>query len=254
MMVSTREGKDMSPKHIDNTEAVKSKKKKEKIEVPVSKVSVFEYDGIKYTGEDLAGIADALAGAKISTKAIEKTAKEHQEILKAYMYQNWCENFALNGDAPDMRELIGGASRFEISQYRKADIPDSVATAIAELGLDIKKYSTQTKYEIRMGNVPEPMVEKVLGAIQDVLGKATYDNVVTKKHVLGNSFFDNYLEIVKEHCGKGEKLAEKMTKILGMLGPVVQFLKPATDLSETESFDLAFKFAEISAKEKKRKK
>lgn len=243
----------MNAKHIDNTEAIKSKKKKEKIEVPVSKVVLFEYDGKKYTGEDLAAIADALAGAKISTGAIKKAAEENQNILKAYMYQNWCEGFALNGSAPDMRELIGGASRFEISQYRKADVPDSVAKAINKLGLDIKKYSTQTKYEIRMGSVPEPMIEKVLEAVQNVLGKATYDKVVTKKHVLGESFFDNYLEIVKNHCGKGEKLAEKMTKILSMLKPTVQFLKPATDLSETESFDLAFQFAEISAKEKKRK-
>lgn len=243
----------MSPKHIDNTEAVKSKKKKEKIEVPVSKVTIFEYDGKEYTGEDLAGIADALAGAKISTKAIEKAAEENQNILKAYMYQNWCESFALNGNAPDMRELIGGASRFEISQYRTADVPETVATAIGELGLDITEYSTQTKYEVRMGNIPEPMIGQVLEAVQKVLGKATYDKVVTKKYALGNSFFDNYLEIMKEHCGKGEKLSEKMTKILAMLKPTVQFLKPATDLSETESFDLAFKFAEISAKEKKRK-
>lgn len=243
----------MNAKHIDNTEAVKSKKKKEKIEVPVSKVSIFEYDGKTYTGEDLAAIADALAGAKISTNAIKKAAEENQKILQAYMYQNWCESFALNGSAPDMRELIGGASRFEISQYRKADVPDSVAKAIKELGLDIKKYSTQTKYEVRMGSIPEPMVAPVLEAIRGVLGDATYEKVVTTKYALGDSFFDNYLEIMKKHCSKGEKLAEKMTKILTMLKPTVQFLKPATDLSETESFDLAFKFAEISAKEKKRK-
>lgn len=244
----------MSAKHIDNTEIVKSKKKKEKLEVPVSKVSVFEYDGKQYTGEDLAAIADALAGAKISMKSIEGTAKEHQDILKAYMYQNWCESFALNGSAPDMRELIGGASKFEISQYRKADVSESVAKAILKLGLDIKEYSTHVNHEIKMGNIPEPLIEPMLEAIKGVLGDSTYKKVVTKKYALPNSFFDNYLEIMKKHCGDAEKLSQKMTKILSMIKPVVQFLKPATDLSETESFDLAFKFAEISAKEKKRKK
>ncbi len=240
-------------KHIDNTEIVKSKKKKEKLEVPVKQVKSFNYEGIEYSGEDLAARSDALAGAKIAIKAIEESAKESQGILGAYMYQNWCESFALNGNAPDMRELIGKSSRFEISQYRKADVPDSVARTIGELGLDIAKYATQTKYEVRMGNVPEPLVEKVLDAIKGVLGEPTYENVVSKKHVLGNNFFDNYLEIMKEHCGKGEKLSEKMTKIMAMIKPVVQFLKPATDLDVTQSFDLAYQFAEIGTKEKLRK-
>lgn len=243
----------MSDTHIDNTEAVKSKKKKEKLEVAIGKVTEFEHDGKVYTGADLAALADALAGAKISYKAIKKFEEESQATLREYMYQNWCENFALNGTAPDMRELIGGASRFEISQYRKADVPESVAKTITEMGLDIRAYSTQTKYEIRMGNIPEPMVDEVLDAIRGVLGDATYENVVTRKHSLGNSFFDNFRDIVQKHTGKGESLVEKMRKILSMLKPVVQFLKPATDLSETESYDLAFKFAEIARKEKNRK-
>lgn len=243
----------MSEKHIDNTEKVKSKKKKEKIEVAISKVAEFEYNGRTYTGKELADFADALAGAKISYKAIEKFEEETQDLLKAYMYQNWCEKFALNGSAPDMRELIGAASRFDISQYRSAKVPESVAKAIAELGLDIRAYSTQTKYEIRMGNVPEPMVKQVLEAIRKVLGDATYENVVTKKHSLENSFFDNFREIVQKHTGKGESVVEKMTKILSMLKPVVQFLKPATDLDEPASYDLAFKFAEIARKEKQNK-
>jgi len=243
----------MSKKNIDNTERVKSKKQKEKLEVDVGKEVEFKYGKDSYTGEDLAALADAVAGAKKAIKAIEKANKDNEEILKAYMYHNWCQEFALNGRAPDMRELIGGASHMDVSQYMSAKVPSGKAETLKEMNLDIEQYSSQTKFEVRMGNVPKPMIEDMLDAIKGALGDEMYENVVSKFFAVEEDFFINFQEIVQRSLSKNENLSEKMEVALNIVKPTIQFLKPTSDLNETESYDLAFEFAEIAKRNKKKK-
>jgi hypothetical protein len=241
----------MSKDNIDNTEAVKSKKKKEKIEVEVEKTKKFTFKKVAYSGKDLAAHADAVAGAKKAIGAIKKSTEVSETILKAYMYHNWCEEFALNGRSPDMRELIGGVSHMDVSQYTNAKVPSEKATALGKMNLDIERYSRQTKYEIRMGNVPKPMIEDVLSAIKGVLGDDMYENVVSKYFKLEEDFFSNFREIVQRSLSDNENLSEKMETAINLVKPTIQFLKPSTDLNETESYDLAFAFAEIAKRDKK---
>lgn len=240
----------MSKSNIDNTEAVKSKKKKEKLEVTVKKAKDFTFGKVTYTGGDLVAHADAVAGAKKAIGAIKKSTEESEKILKGYLYRNWCEEFALNGRAPDMREMIGKVGRMDVSQYTSAKVPSTKAETLKEMNLDIEQYSRQTKYEIRMGNVPKPMIGAMLEAIRDTLGDEMYENVVSKFFTLEEDFFSNFREIVQGSLAENENLSEKMETAINLVKPTIQFLNPSSELSETEGYDLAFEFSEIAKREK----
>ncbi len=240
----------MSKNSIDNTEATKSKKKKDKLEVSVKKAKDFTFGKVTYTGEDLVAHADAVAGAKKAVGAIKKSTEKSEEILKAYLYRNWCEEFALNGHAPDMREMIGKVGRMDVSQYTSADVPSEKAKALKKMNLDIEAYSRQTRYKIRMGNVPKPMVDAMLEAIRDTLGDEMYENVVTKFFTLEEDFFSNFREIVQGSLADSENLSQKMETAINIVKPTIQFLKPSSELSETEGYDLALEFSEIAKREK----
>ena len=240
----------MSKPKIDNTETAKAKKQKEKLEVSVKDAKDFKFGKTTYTAEDLVAHADAVAGAKKAIGAIKKTTEESEKILKGYMYRNWCEEFALNGHAPDMREMIGKLGRMDVSQYTSAEVPAAKAESLKEMNLDIASYSRQTKYKIRMGNVPKPMVGAMLDAIRDTLGDDMYDNVVSNFFTLEADFFTNFREIVQGSLAKNENLSVKMEEAINLVKPTIQFLKPSSEMTETEGYDLAFEFSEIGKRKK----
>lgn len=238
---------------IDNTEKVKAKKKKEKLEVEMKEILEFTIGGERLTGDDLAARADALAAARVAIATLEKSAKDSEEILKSLMYQHWCHEVALNGRAPDMRQIVGATSRFDVSQYTKAKVAAKPSKALKEIGVDVAKYSKSTSYTVRMGSVPKPMIEPLLAAMKKVLGNEMFDKVVSVSHGLEGDFFDNMREIVQGSLSGTEKLSDKMETVLATVKPTIQFLKFETDLPAPDAFDLAYQFACIDNPERQSK-
>lgn len=228
---------------IDNTEKVKAKKKKEKLEVELGEILEFTVDDNRMTGADLAARADALAAAKIAAKALDKTIKEGEEILRALMYQHWCHEVALNGRPPDMRQIVGATSRFDVSQYTKATVTDKKTKSLKEIGIDVAAYAKDTKYTVRMGSVPKPMIEPLFNAMREVLGDELFNKVVSVSHVVEKDFFDNMRQIVQDSLSGIEKLTPKMETVIGAVKPTIQFLKFETDLQPPDAFDFAYQYA-----------
>jgi hypothetical protein len=243
----------MNSPTIDNTEKKKAKKQKEKLEVELGKILEFTIDGERMTGADLVARADALAAAKIASKALDKTIKEGEEILKAFMYQHWCHEVALNGRAPDMRQIVGAMSRFDVSQYTKADVTDSKTKSLKEIGVDVAAYSKSTKHTVRMGNVPTPMVSSLLDAMKGALGDELYDKVVSVSHKVEDDFFENMRNIVQDSLSGVEKLTPKMELVMSTVKPTIQFLRFDTDLQPPEAFDFAYQYACIDNPDRKAK-
>lgn len=233
----------MNTGNIDNSEKVKAKKKKEKQEVELKEIMEFTVDDLRMTGADLAARADALAAAKIAHKALDKTIKEGEEILKALMYQHWCHETALNGRPPDMRQIVGATARFDVSQYTKADVTAKKTAALKEIGVDVAAYAKGTKYTVRMGSVPNPMIEPLLDAMREALGDELYDKVVSVSYKVEADFFDNMRTIVQDSLNGTEKLTPKMEVVMGTVKPTIQFLKFDTDLRPPDAFDFAYQYA-----------
>jgi len=238
---------------IDNTEKAKAKKNKEKLEVELGEILEFTVDDNRLTGADLAARADALAAAKIASKALDKTIKEGEEILKALMYQHWCHETALNGRPPDMRQIVGAMSRFDVSQYTKADVTAKKTASLKEIGVDVAAFAKGTKYTVRMGSVPNPMIEPVLDAMKEVLGDELYEKVVSISYKVEDDFFSNMRSIVQDSLSGTEKLTSKMEVVMGTVKPTIQFLKFDTDLQPPDAFDFAYRFACIDTPERQAK-
>lgn len=241
----------MNKPAIDNTEKAKAKKKKDKLEVEMKSILEFTIGDDTLTGEDLAARADALAAAKKAVKTLEKTIKESEDILKSLMYKNWCQEVALNGHAPDMRQIVGATASFDVSQYTTADVSSDKVKALKDIGIDIESFAKGTKYNIRMGNVPTPSIEPMLAAIQEVLGEETYHKVVSVSKTVKEDFFSNLRVIVQESLGKTEKLTEKMQTVITTVKPTIQFRGYKTDLDPVESFDFAYEYAHVDNPDRK---
>lgn len=228
----------------DNAEKAKSKKKKDPIEVRLDRIRNLQVDGADLSGEDIASYADALAGAKVAMQAIERSIEEAETILRAAMLRDYCEQYSLSGQAPDLRRCVGKMGSFQVVQQQNAKITPDNAKKLTASGIDIQPQ--RTSYTIRLGAASKEATKEIICALRTILGD-DYDDVVSEHYHVDKKFFDNLLDIVKRSLLPGERLDEKMLFVLRILNPTVQFREWKSDLAGPAGFDLAYEFAQISA-------
>jgi hypothetical protein len=233
----------------DNKEKAKSKKKKEPLQIDLSKLAKLKVDDLELSGADIAAYADTLAGAKVALKAIEKTVEEAETVLKAAMMRQWCEHFATKGHMPDLRQPKGTMATFQCIQQKTAKITVDKAEDIRAKGVDLTEHKEKVSFSIRMGEASREATKEIIASLRKILGD-DFENVVSEYVTVGEGFFENYAEIVRKSLGKDENLNDKMLEILRILKPTIQFTKFSSDMSESSGYDLALEFAHTSAKKK----
>lgn len=229
---------------IDNSEKSKSKKKKDPIEIQLDQIKGLQINDRVLSGEDIANYADALAAAKSSVQAIEKSIEEAESILRAAMLHDYCERYALTGISPDIRRCVGRMGSFQVVQQQNAKITSEKAKKLASSGIEVQ--SQKTSYTIRLGSASKEATGEIIAALKSILGD-DYDDVVSEHHHVDRKFFDNFLEVVRKSLLPGERLDEKMLFVLRILNPTIQFREWKSDLSAPAGFDLAYEFSHISA-------
>ncbi len=234
----------------DNKEKAKSKKKKEAIPIDLSALSSLKVDDLELSGADLAVYADALAGAKVALKAIEKIVEESEMVLKAAMMRQWCEHFATKGHMPDLRQPKGTMATFQCIQQKTAKVTGDKADDIKKKGVDLGKHKEKISFTIRMGNASREATKKIIASMKKILGE-DFEDVVSEYVTVGESFFENFDDIIRKSLGEDENLNDKMLQILRILKPTIQFSKFESDMSESAGYDLALEFSNTSAEKKK---
>lgn len=234
----------------DNTEKAKSKKKKDPLEIHLAKLKKLRVENMELSGADIAAHADALAGAKVALKAIEGTIKEAETFLKSAMLRQYCDHCAATGRPPDLRRGIGKMGSFQVIQQQNAKVTSAKASELAAQGVDLEDHKERTSYTIRMGAASKEATKSIIAALREILGD-DYDDVVSEYVHVGENFFKDFAGVVRQALGPNERLDEKMLSVLRVLNPTIQFTKFDTDMSELQGYDLAFEFAQVSAKKKK---
>jgi len=234
----------------NNREKAKSRKKRDPLEVHLAKLESIQVGGVDLTGEDIAAVADALAGATVAQKAIKKTIDDAKAVLKAAMFRQYCEHYAQKGRPPELRKSISTTGRFNVVQQKTAKVSAAAADKLKAQGLDIEAHIESRSYTVRMGNASKEEQKKIVASLKDILGDG-YADVVSEDIKVGDRFFGSFDDIVKKTLADGENLDEKMLRVLRVLNPTVQYQSVESDLSEAAGFDLAFEFSQVSAERDK---
>ncbi|MHC4432490.1 MAG: hypothetical protein ACYTBS_11685 [Planctomycetota bacterium] len=234
----------------DNKEKAKSKKKKDPLSIQLERLDNLRYGKMDLSGEDLAAYADALAGATVALKAIEKTVSEAKDILKAAMLRQYCEHYAKTGRPPELRQPVSRMGTFQVIQQNTAKVTTAKVEELKGQGIDLELMKEKSSYTVRMGNASKEEQKKIISSLKRILGDG-YEDVVSEHVHVGDTFFGKFDEVVKSSLGPDEQLDEKMLSVIRVLNPTVQFTKFKTDLPEATGYDLAFEFAQVSAQKKK---
>lgn len=234
----------------NNIEKAKSKKKKDPLKVHLDTLQELHFGNMNLSGEDLASYADALAGATVAMKAIEATVKESKEILKAAMLRQYCEHYSKTGRPPEVRQSISKMGTFQVVQQKSAKVTVDTASELKSQGVDLESMKERSSYTIRMGSASKEEQKKIISSMKEILGEG-FDDVVSEHVHVGEKFFAQFDDIVKQALGPDENLDEKMLSVLRVLNPTVQFSKFVTDLPEAAGYDLALEYAQISAQRSK---
>jgi hypothetical protein len=221
---------------IDNEQARKSKKKQTKLEVTFDE------------NDDLHQQVEVLSSGRKAFKFVKKVMDAAEYAVRSYAYHDWAKRFLETGRAPEIREFQSKATTVDVTQQNKAKLSPKKLAALDGMGVDVSEYVENVQTQIDMKAAADRgITDIILEALDEALSADDFEAVISQSSTLGPKFFADLPDIAKKSLRHEETVLGKMEKVLGILRPVVQFLRPQSDLSEVEAYELAHEFAHISA-------
>lgn len=143
-------------------------------------------------------------------------------------------------------------SRFKFVLTERTTLTPEKLEALREMNIDLKEHTEirgiHVNYDVIRENRLETKLRDALASIH--VSEAILEQLFTPQIQLKASFFDILSEVVRHSLKSGEKIEDKIFRVLEILNPATQMRNVETlDLSAKQSFDL-LNNAEIAAEEK----